>query len=164
MKLKSLDNFIGLTELREKMEAVELGSFELFDPQRHITYSEREALNEGSFQIQSQQMRILKDKTIAFKNTRLWLSWADEIQPLYHLAACDALQKHRHQKDRHSLQPFIAGTNPPENTVQVCVDCLQLLKYQGLDARRGRRLDTDTVQKEFDFTQFQKDYPFYPLI
>ncbi|MFT4766464.1 MAG: hypothetical protein ACI9OH_003593, partial [Oleispira sp.] len=34
----------------------------------------------------------------------------------------------------------------------------------GLDARRSRRLDlAKTVQKEFKLTEFQKDYPFYPL-
>lgn len=159
MKLKSLDNFPGLTELREKMGANELGEFELFDPQRHITYSEREALNLGELDLQSQQLRILKDKTLAFKNTRVWLTWPQEINPIFHLAACEGLQKHRHKKGQ--LQ---AGCLLPEGDLPVCIDCLQLLKYQGLDARRGRRLDNESIQQSFNLSEFQQQYPFYPLI
>ena len=159
MKLKSLDDFPGLTELREKMGASELGEFELFDPQRHITYSEREALNLGELNLQSQQLRILKDKTLAFKNSRVWLSWSEELNPVYHLAACQSVQKRRHMK-----QAFSAGIGFSGVDVPVCVECLQLLKYQGLDARRGRRLDNETLQREFSLEEFQGQYPFYPLI
>ena len=159
MKLKSLDDFPGLTELREQMDADELGEFELFDPQRHITYSEREALNLGELSLQSQQLRILKDKTLAFKNTRVWLSWPEEINPSYHLAGCDQVQKRRHMK-----QTLITGSSMEGLNVPICIECLQLLKYQGLDARRGRRLDSESLQKEFSLTEFQQQYPFYPLI
>ena len=159
MKLKSLHDFPGLTELRERMGANELGEFELFDPQRHITYSEREALNAGELNLQSQQLRILKDKTLAFKNTRVWLTWHEDILTGYHLAACEKVQKHRHMKGE-----LLAGCMEPEGQLAVCVECLQLLKYQGLDARRGRRLDSETLQREFSLEEFQAQYPFYPLI
>ena len=101
--------------------------------------------------------KILKDKTIAFKNTRLWLSWLNE--EVFHLAACEHIQKRRHLKGT-----FIAGLNPlSEKTV--CLECLQLLKFDGLDARRSRRLDlAETIQKDFKLADFQKEYPFYPLI
>lgn len=139
------------------MGADQLGSFELFDPQKQITYSERELLELGEFEIASTGLRILKDKTIAFKNTRLWLTWPEHED--FHLAACDRVQKRRHQKSS-----FIAGLQQPTNH-SVCLNCLQLLKFNGFDARRSRRLDlAETIQKEFKLADFQKVYPFYQLL
>jgi hypothetical protein len=157
MEIKSFDDFEPFNKLRKKMGAEELGSFELFDPQKQITYSERELLELGEFEIPSTGLRILKDKTIAFKNTRLWLTWPQH--DLFHLAACDQVQKRRHQKSS-----FMAGLHQSTGH-SVCLNCLQLLKFDGLDARRSRRLDlAETIQKEFKLIDFQKDYPFYPLV
>ena len=157
MHIKPFDDFEPFNQLRKKMGTQKLGSFELFDPQRQITYSEREALGLGQFTIESSRLRVLKDKTIAFKNTRLWLSWPEHTS--YHLAACDLIQKRRHKKS-----DFIAGLNQPSESA-VCLECLQLLKYQGFDARRSRRLDlAETLQKEFKLSEFQNEYPFYPLV
>jgi hypothetical protein len=157
MQIKDFDDFEPFNTLRKKMGAETLGSFELFDPEKQITFSERELLELGNFNVPSNRLRILKDKTFAFKNTRLWLSWPDHES--YHLAGCDLVQKRRHKK-----ADFIAGLHQPTDQI-VCLDCLQLLKFDGLDARRSRRLDlAETVQKEFKLTEFQKDYPFYPLV
>lgn len=157
MRIKPFDDFEPFNKLRKKMGTENLGSFELFDPQRQITYSERESLEEGVFKVESSRLRILKDKTIAFKNTRLWLSW--EGHENFHLAACDHVQKRRHAKSS-----FVAGLNDLADK-RVCLECLMLLKFDGLDARRSRRLDlAETIQKEFKLDSFKKDYPFYPLI
>ena len=157
MQIKDFDDFEPFNKLRKKMGAEKLGSFELFDPEKQITYSERELLELGSFNVPSNRLRILKDKTFGFKNTRLWLSWSEHEH--FHLAACDLVQKRRHKK-----ASFIAGLHQPMNQT-VCIECLQLLKFDGLDARRSRRLDlAETMQKEFKLTEFQKDYPFYPLV
>jgi len=157
MKIKSFDDFEPFNKQREKMGADQLGSFELFDPQKQITYSERELLEQGIFEISSRGLKILKDKTTAFKNTRLWLTWPED--ETFHLAACDQVQKRRHQKFS-----FIAGLQQPVGH-RVCLDCLQLLKFDGFDARRSRRLDlAETIQKEFKLADFQKEYPFYPLV
>jgi len=157
LRIKSFDDFEPFNRLRKKMGTDTLGEFELFDPQRQITYSERELLELGEFDVDSGRLRILKDKTIAFKNTRLWLTWLDHNN--FHLAACEQVQKRRHKKSN-----FIAGLNQPVNR-SVCIDCLQLLKYDGLDARRSRRLDlAETMQKEFKMADFKQSYPFYPLV
>lgn len=157
MKIKSFADFEPFNALRKVMGADTLGSFELFDPQRQITYSERELLETGQFEVESGRLRILKDKTIAFKNTRLWLTWLEHEN--FHLAACEKVQRRRHLK-----ASFMVGLNKiPDKSV--CLDCLQLLKYDGLDARRSRRMDlADTMQKEFCLLDFQKEYPFYPLL
>mgnify|MGYP000019045619 CR=1 FL=1 len=157
MVIKPFDDFEPFNQLRKKMGAEKLGSFELFDPQKQITYSERELLELGVFDVASNQLRILKDKTFAFKNARLWLSWPEHEN--FHLAACDLVQKRRHQKAN-----FIAGLHQPKGQ-SVCLNCLQLLKFDGLDARRSRRLDlAESIQKDFKLSEFKKDYPFYPLM
>jgi len=157
VRIKSFEDFEPFNKLRKKMGADTLGDFELFDPQRQITYSERELLELGEFDVESGRLRVLKDKTIAFKNTRLWLTWPDHNN--FHLAACEQVQKRRHKKSN-----FIAGLNQPTDRY-VCIDCLQLLKYDGLDARRSRRLDlAETMQKEFKLDDFKQNYPFYPLV
>jgi hypothetical protein len=157
MQIQDFDDFEPFNTLRKKMGAEKLGSFELFDPEKQITFSERELLELGGFEVSSNRLRILKDKTFAFKNTRLWLSWSDHEH--YHLVGCDLVQKRRHKKAN-----VIAGLHQPTDKI-VCLDCLQLLKFDGLDARRSRRLDlAETVQKEFKLTEFKKDYPFYPLV
>ena len=157
MDIKSFEDFEPFNKLRKKMGADQLGSFELFDPQKQITYSERELLELGESEMLSTSLRILKDKTIAFKNARLWLTWPEH--EYFHLAACDQVQKRRHQKSS-----FIAGIQQPTDH-RVCLNCLQLLKFDGFDARRSRRLDlAETIQKEFKLADFQKVYPFYPLV
>jgi hypothetical protein len=156
VRIKPFDDFEPFNSLRKKMGTQKLGSFELFDPQRQITYSEFETLDQGTLEVESSRLRILKDKTIAFKNARLWLSW--EGHEHYHVAAC-----HHVQKRRHTQSSFVAGLNDTVGK-QVCLDCLMLLKFDGLDARRSRRLDlAETIQKEFKLESFKKDYPFYPL-
>jgi hypothetical protein len=157
MQINDFYDFEPFNTLRKKMGAEVLGSFELFDPEKKITFSERELLEIGGFDVPSNRLRILKDKTFAFKNTRLWLSWPEHGS--YHLAGCDSVQKRRHKKAN-----FIAGLHQPTDKI-VCLDCLKSLKFNGLDARRSRRLDlAETIQKEFQLTEFQKDYPFYPLV
>jgi hypothetical protein len=151
---KSLLEIIPPLIYYKKIGKEALGSFELFDPEKQITFSERELLELGCFDVPSNRLRILKDKTFGFKNTRLWLSWPEHES--FHLAACDLVQKRRHKKAN-----FIASLHEPANQI-VCLDCL---KFDGLDARRSRRLNlAETVQKEFKLTEFQKDYPFYPLV
>lgn len=157
MKLKPLNDFPGLSEPRQQMGATQLGEFELFDAAYHITYPEREALNNGQFELTVEQLRVLKDRTLAFKNTRLWMTWADE--PYFHLATCEHVQKQRLNK-----QTFRAGVHRPETSLKVCVHCLQWLKFDGLDARRGRRLDMEQVQDDFSLKSFQDEYPFYPIL
>ena len=157
MKLKPLDQFPGLTELRGAMGADQLGTFDLFDPRVHITYQERDDLTQGVMSLPTEQLRVLKDRTLAFKNTRLWLSW--EGENLFHLATCEQVQKQRLHK-----QTFVVGNITPPSSKKVCLHCLQLLKFDGLDARRGRRLDSDQLQEAFSLQAFKTQYPFYPIL
>lgn len=146
----------SLNALREKMGATKLGTFELFDPNKQLTYSERETLADTGLAIFSQELRVLKDKTLALKNSRVWLK-----EDGYHLALCPKVQQLR-------LQPneFQVGTFQWPNSKQhpVCLECLAVLQYQGIDARRLRRLEfAEQISEQFSLAEFQQSYPFYPL-
>lgn len=148
----------GLNRLRECMRAEELGHFELFDPARQLTYAEREALDSGMLSIGAQTLRILKDKTLAFKNTRIWLCHEQD----YHLAYCQKVQSLRHHQDRLQIG---TGAFPSNRNEGVCLECLAVLQYQGVDARRLRRAEfSEPIREQFSLEAFKQDYPFYPII
>lgn len=114
MKLKSFENFAAINQLREKMGAEKIGVFELFDPKRQVTFNEKALLVVGQLNITTLQIKILKDKTVAFKDTRIWLTWAGD--ECFHLAACTAVQKRRHLKE-----PFNVGIHQ-NNEKTVCLE------------------------------------------
>lgn len=154
MKLPDFLQDPQMNALRQKMCANELGDFQLFDPQKQLTYSEREALEEGRLQPASNDLRILKDKTLAYKNSRLWLTHDGS----YHLAYCPQVQSLRH----HHQLIFCGTENNSED--ELCLECLAILKYQGLDSRRIRRNEyMEQIQEEFNLADFKKEYPFYPV-
>lgn len=157
MQLHDFLNDPVLNDLRAKMGTDKLGQFELFDPAKQLTYSEREALAEQGIAIQSNEVRVLKDKTLAYKNSRVWLKFAE-----YHLAHC-----HKIQQVRHHPQQVLLGTYvwPLHKEHQVCLECLALLQYQGVDARRLRRTEfSEQIGEQFSLAEFAKEYPFYPLV
>ncbi|MAS24455.1 MAG: hypothetical protein CMI08_11240 [Oceanospirillaceae bacterium] len=157
MKLPDFLDDEGFNQLREKMGTESLGEFVLFDPEKQLTYSEREALEGGLVDISSHLLRILKDKTLAYKNTRIWLQQDDDI----HLAYCKTVQALRHREK--DVQ--ISTGNFDHKHKAVCLECLSVLQYQGVDARRMRRAEfSDQVVEHFSLADFKVDYPFYPII
>ncbi|ASP39044.1 hypothetical protein CHH28_10300 [Bacterioplanes sanyensis] len=156
MKLLDFLDDPALNLLRRQMGADYLGDFQLFDPQKQLTYAEREALELGQLHTSASHTRALKDKTLALKNSRVWLQADDRI----HLAHCDEVQHLRNQG-----QNIHCGTHSWSRQAELCLDCLALLNYQGLDARRARRPEFyQPIVEEFSLAEFQRYYPFYPLI
>ena len=158
MKLPDFLQDEQLNQLRDRMGAETYGSFELFDPVRQLTWTERETLAAGGLAIAGNDLRVLKDKTLAYKNSRVWI----EQDAVYHLAYCPLVQSQRHHKPR--LQ---AGTGAWRLNKEggVCLECLALLQYQGIDVRRLRRTEfTDQIRQQFSLTDFTRVYPFYPIV
>lgn len=149
----------GLVSLREKMGAQELGHFELFDANKQLTLSEREALASTGMVIPAQELRVLKDKTLAFKNSRTWLSFEQK----YHLAYCQQAQLLRHRQVQ--LRIGTASWDKPKGKDSgVCLECLALLQYQGFDSRRLRRAEyAEQINEGFSLAEFGQQYPFYPI-
>lgn len=157
MKLPDFLEDDDLNRLRQRMQAHELGQFELFDPSRQLTWSEREALAAQGLTIATVDLRVLKDKTLAYKNSRVWVTH----DGVYHLAYCQPMQALRHR--RPDLR---TGTTewPRQKDGGVCLECLALLQYQGVDSRRLRRTEfSEQISEQFSLQAFCSEYPFYPV-
>lgn len=158
MKLPDFLQDEAFNRLRQHMGATELGQFELFDPSRQLTWSEREALAGPGLNVAGNDLRVLKDKTLAYKNSRVWV----EQEGVYHLAYCQPMQSLRH----HGPQ-LHTGTSewPASKEGGVCLECLALLQYQGIDARRLRRTEfVEQMREHFSLEEFCREYPFYPIV
>lgn len=143
-----------MNRLRQQMGANTHGHFELFDVSRQLTYDERQRLEQGDYTLSAGNLKVLRDKTLAYKNSRVWVVAEQQC----HLAQCSHIQAVRHQPHKE----LVVGTGPLP--CAVCVSCLVLLKYQGMDERRLRRHhNSSDVQDDFNLAGFKQQYPFYPL-
>ncbi|SIS75939.1 hypothetical protein SAMN05421686_104149 [Thalassolituus maritimus] len=150
-----LYNFLEASEfnaLKHRMGADGYGHFVEFDPEHQLTFGERDQLARGVLMALPGQLRILPDRTLALKNSRVWIEGEGQI----HLAACHELHRLR---DADSIK---ASTRDPEKTFSICPDCLAELKYLGLDGRKSRRL-SEQLDELFSMARFRQDYPFYPV-
>lgn len=156
MKLDDVLLYPSLNALREQMNTDRLGDFRLFDPQKMLNYGERELLDQAQLRLPAGDVRVLKDKTLAYKNTRLWV----EHDQQFHVAYCEQMQGVRHRQ-----KSVRCGSEQPPDELDVCLQCLSLLHYQGVDARRIRRNEfAERVQERFELDDFKQSFPFYPLL
>ncbi|AHK17376.1 MAG: hypothetical protein VB954_03960 [Thalassolituus sp.] len=153
MKLFNFTEDNDFNQLKKMMGAAESGDFTDFDPEHQLTYGERETLKNDGMKVSGQQLRILRDKTLALKNSRVWVKHEDDI----HIAGCPIVQNLRHQPQSLEL-----STAQPTKQQHICIECLTELQYLGIDQRRSRRL-ADQVDELFSMTQFQQDYPVHPI-
>lgn len=152
MKLFDFRDDIAFNQLKEEMGAAEAGSFVPFDPEYQLTYGEREALAQASVEVSAGAVRLLRDRTIALKNSRVWVEGGGMI----HIANCADLIQLRSQLR------IMVSTRNPDKTLSICPECLAELKYLGLDGRKSRRL-SEQLNELFSMEQFRQDYPFYPV-
>lgn len=155
MELPDFSTELSFVRLRKKMKAEADGQFQLFDSTQHVGYQELDRLMGQGLEISGQQIRTLKDETLAYKNRRIWLVSLKE-NDLFHLSTCRKIQAYR-----HSETPVLVGCSDTlDDSMQVCLDCLSLLRWDGMDARRLRRHEyAEQVQKQFDLNKFWSDYP-----
>lgn len=185
MELEDFTEFTAFNTLRAKMGTDKLGYFELFDPAVHLTGSERSELENGGVLRKLQEIRVLPDKTLALKNSRVLAYLPDENwyrsrreYPTYHVAACAALEEYRHERPD---QEYLATTHladdynllkiRPGGDVSVvahgfvvCKQCLHTLRYKNYDEYRNRRRGySQKVLSDFKLNEFYKFYQQYPL-
>ena len=145
--------------LRHLMGADTLGTFELFDPNVQLSYAEREALASIGIHIEANHVKVLRDKTIALKNSRVWL----KQHQTFHVAHCAHVQSLRLKFAMVELGTYQWLEEKTEH--QICLECLALLQYQGADARRIRRPEfAEQLIQQFSLPEFFKQFPAYPLI
>lgn len=185
MKIPEFTSFEPFNSLRQKMAANQLGYFELFDPEKHLNGLERSELSSAGRLLTLDQLKILPDKTLAIKNSRVLVYYPDENwfrdnreYPTYHVANCSQLEGQR--KNRPEAE-WLATTKISEdydlvklrNTGEVnlvshgfavCKHCLHSLRYKNFDEFRNRRRGhSEKVLNNFSLNSFYKLYPQYPL-
>jgi hypothetical protein len=185
MKLQDFTEFQPFNELRQKMAATKLGYFELFDPKVHLTGLERSELELSGRLLALEDVKILPDKTLAIKNSRVLVYYPDENWyrdqrefPTYHLAYCSQLDESA--KANPSAQ-WLATTRIGEDYdllkfrssgqvtlvshgFAVCKHCLHTLRYKNFDEFRNRRRGySETVLNQFRLDDFFRLYQQYPL-
>jgi len=185
MKLPDFLEFEAFNDLRKSIGTDQLGYFELFDPLIHLTGSERSELENVGVLSKTSDIRVLPDKTLAFKNSRVLAYFADESwyrkhreYPTYHVAMCAQLE------EMISLQPsqellLTSRQSEDYNLVKirpsgevslgahgfvVCKHCLHALRYKDYDEFRNRRRGySQKVLSEFKLSEFYRFYQQYPL-
>lgn len=185
MKLTDFTNFEAFNALREKMDTEELGYFELFDPLNHLNGLERSELSAPGRLLTLDELKILPDKTLAIKNSRVLIYYPDENwfrdhreYPTYHVANCSRLEKELKDNPRGE---WLATTAIGEdyNLIKlrssgeitlvshgfaVCKHCLHTLRYKNYDEFRNRRRGySEKVLNSFSLASFFRLYPQYPL-
>ncbi|MEJ2042207.1 MAG: hypothetical protein P8X74_04295 [Reinekea sp.] len=136
-----------------KMGAADLGSFELFDPNWHLTGMERSQLEREGLEVSAFQLQMLLDFTLVYKNSRILL----EDKTCFHVARCGQLSI----SDRCTIATSQRGLN---SSSQVCQACLQRLGFNGYDMTKARReAYSHKVLETFQLSSFWKQYPMYPV-
>lgn len=185
MKLPDFTKFAPFNELRAKQGATRLGYFELFDPALHLTGSERSELEQHGVLCLPGDIKILPDRTLAVKNSRViaynpnenWYRQHREY-PTYHVANCSQLEELRAaQSDAEFLLTskiaedynLVKIRSSGEVSLQphgfvVCKLCLHALRYKNYDEFRNRRRGySQKVLSEFSLKEFFRLYQQYPL-
>ncbi len=154
--MKSLYNFADDPEfnhLKRRMGARSAGNFQAFDPRYQLTWNERQQLADHGLILSCDQLRSLKDNTLAFKDSRVWIVHQGHL----HIASCSHIQTLRRQQES-----ALCGTGVLNDLPEICSDCLQQLNYLGVDARRARRM-AEQISQIFCLSEFQRQFPFYPV-
>ena len=153
MNLTNFLNFEPFNEMRARMGTDQLGQFELFDPEVHLTGDERSALARQGMTIDRQRIGRLLDLTLNYKNTRIVLVESNRL----HVALCPQLPDDNEVTIATSLRPF---QQPP----RICPACLQHLTFKGYDETKARKERYNaSVLDRFSLDEFWKEYPPYPL-
>ncbi|MFT6153800.1 MAG: hypothetical protein ACJA0E_001299 [Bermanella sp.] len=149
MKLIDFKQDQALDKLRSDMGTDSYGLFELFDPNRHLSWQERQGLHTGWQSIQSSSLRTQSDKTLGYKNTHVFCQHEETA----HFAFCDQLKKHMQQGKLPRVNITLNDTILKNE--QVCHYCLHAISYQGFDVYRHRHQEyNQKIIKNFNLNQY----------
>jgi hypothetical protein len=152
IKLTNFLEFEPFLVLRKKMQATDLGGFEIFNPQYHLTGVERSELERNGLILPRHQIAYLLDFTLAYKNSRVMV--LDERY--YHLSYCNEFPD--------TSQLFVTTDHKLEPHLSVCPHCLARLHYKGYDPLKARKeAYSRQVEDLFNIDEFWHQYPIYPV-
>ncbi|MEX2129999.1 MAG: hypothetical protein WD772_00820 [Pseudohongiellaceae bacterium] len=185
MKLPDFTGFAPFNRLRERIGTDQLGYFELFDPSIHLTGAERSELQRSGIMSRLECLKVLPDKTLAIKNSRVLLYYPDDgwyrlhrEYPTYHVAWCSSLEAAHNEipqreylvttriAEEYDLVKIKAGgeVSLTSHGFVVCKQCLHTLRYRDYDEfRNRRRAYSQRVLADFNLQDFYRFYRQYPL-
>lgn len=182
MKLPDFNKDEGMLSLRRQMNARRPGHFVLFDASRHLTGQERSQLENQGLKTSYDSIRILPDQTLAIKNGRIIVFFADDLQLLkddskpirrrekehFHVAGCSVLQNRCKEPIIATTcltSPFpVPGEGSKRRSLTVCPECLTLLAYKGFSLTRNRKIRySEILLRNFQLQDFFRVYTLYPV-
>ncbi len=182
MKLPDFNQHEGMLSLRRQMNARRPGHFVLFDASKHLTGQERSTLENQGIQTTYDSIRVLPDQTLAIKNGRILVFFADEGVPQkdegrparrrekehFHVAGCRILQARHHEPLVATTclsSPFpVPDSERKRRSLTVCPECLALLAYKGFSLTRNRRIRySEGLLRGFQPQDFFRMYTLYPV-
>jgi len=181
MKLPNFYEFEPLNSLKEKMGIPRniYGNLTVSIAASRLTELELEKLTSANgLDISADDLTILSDGTLAYKNSRVILYIRDvavygkqEIQPRFHLANCSTLQQMR---ERNRFDRYVVSTRTDGRfniniirseiiraelyDLSVCQNCLNLLSFDGFRMNWAQSKRINFV-KSFKIALFFDKYP-----
>ena len=153
MELIDFLEFEPFNQMRERMGTDQLGQFELFDPERHLTGDERSELARQGMPLPRSLVGRLLDHCLCYKNSR----GAITVDDVLHVARCDCFPERDQYRAGTSARAF-------EGQPLVCTACLQILNYKGYDEHKARKEHYNRqVVERFTLDAFWSGYLLYPL-
>jgi hypothetical protein len=138
-----------LNHLRKKMGADKLGRFELFNPDLHLSWEQRQLLARQWVNIEGNILHTGTENLLYFKNSPV----ITKVDGVFHFALCDEIKK----KITQGKLAKAEATTCIEllNNAQNCTYCLHAVSYQGFDAYRHRHQQyNEKILKDFNLIRF----------
>ena len=181
MKLPNFYEFEPLNSVKAKMGIPRdvYGSLTVIIDSGRLTELELEKLTSATgLDISADDLTVLDDGTLAYKNSRVILYIRDvsvfrgrEIEPRFHLANCETLQKMRSNKrfDRYVVSTSTDGRfniNVIDSgkvrkelfNLSVCQNCLNYLAFDDFEMQWPKRKRLELVA-QFKISHFFEKYP-----
>ncbi|EAT11537.1 hypothetical protein HF888_12545 [Bermanella marisrubri] len=152
MELIDFKKYELLNRLREKMGASEFGHYELFDPDRHASWQEKQGLNQGMLQADAHYLKEQQNQLL-YKNLKVVALDSQTV----HFSYCDHLKKLSTKGQLSSIS--ITSSADQINNHSACQYCLHKLDYKGFDVYRQRhQAHNEKVLKEFSLFDYLNQY------
>ena len=182
MKLPDFTQDVSLNALRRAMGA-ELREFKPPQNEDVLTPEEINRLAREGIEIPLDQVDVLPDGTLAYKNQRVVLyirdvkqfrnrSPSDDGLPRYHVTDCDKLQEMRanHRYERYVVSTRETGEfqinlmrndhyQQSDERLKICQFCLGKLNWDNFTVRRQHKRERLTIVRAFTLAKYFSVYP-----
>lgn len=152
MKLVDFTQDESLNRLRDRMGADQLGQFELFDPELHLSWQDKQNLAKDWIIINANRLHAGHEHALYFKNSPVVAKVGSEL----HFALCDDLKKQISQGLLADL-PITTGQDKL-SVAKTCPYCLHAVAYEGFDVYRHRHQEyNDKILKSFNLVKYLQE-------